>query len=163
MERLERSQFNWIIVGLAVLVVIAFVTGSFFGGGLADKFRSDDEATTADVEIGEEVSQDEIKRNVQSFLDLQLEQTRQQLALMAEQNENISEDDVFIDATAVDVSSSEFGSLYKVIIEITGKTPSQTGGLEDIDEKQDMFISLDGRYIFQQPIDLEQGLEQPQQ
>ncbi len=163
LERVERSQLNWIIGGLAILVVVAFVAGSFFGGGLADEFRNDESPTGGDIEIGEEVSEDEIKQNAQSFMDLQLAQTRRQLEMIVDQSENISEDDVYIDASIDDVSSSEFGSLYNVTVSITGTMPSQTGGLEDIDQEQSLFISEDGRYVFQEPIDLEQDLGQSQQ
>ncbi|MFP3945342.1 MAG: hypothetical protein ACLFVI_00420, partial [Archaeoglobaceae archaeon] len=110
-----------------------------------------------DEPVGDgEVSEDEIGEKVQAMVDQQMEQQEQQLALLAQQSEDISEDDVSIDASVEDVSSSQFGSLYEVSVAITGTAPSQTGELESIDQEQEMYVSEDGRYLFQQPTDLDQ-------
>jgi len=161
LDNLEGRQLHIIIVGLVAIAVVSFFAGSVFGGDLASTFRNDDtEAPKGGIGIGDAVSKEEIKNNVQSFMDLQLEQQKQQLAMIASQNENISEEDVFIDASVNNVSSSGFSEFYQVSVGITGTVPSQTGGLRDLERQLKLFISLDGRYLFQEPIDLEQDLEQ---
>ncbi|MFP3950737.1 MAG: hypothetical protein ACLFVP_01115 [Candidatus Bathyarchaeia archaeon] len=164
LDNLEGHQFHGIIVGFVVVTVVAFFAGSVFGGDIANTFRNkDSEAPNGDIEIGDAASKEEIKQNVQSFMDLQLEQQRQQLAMIVAQNENISEDDVSIDASVNNVLSSVFGSFYKVTVDITGTVPSQTGELRDLENELNLFISQDGRYLFQEPIDLKQDFEQPPQ
>lgn len=169
LDKLEERQLHGLIAGIVIIAVIAFVAGSFLGGGLTDAFGNGDEGNG----VGEEVPESEIEESAQSFMDMQLQQTQQQLLAMAEQNENISEDDVYIESSVDEVSSSEFGSLYKVTFSITGEFPAQdnmgqpTGEFEEIDEEQDLFVSQDGRYVFQQPTDLEQqsseNMQQPSQ
>lgn len=161
LDNLEGHQLHGIIVGLVAITVVSFFAGSVFGGDLANTFiNEDNEAPEGGIEIGDSISKEEIKQNVQSFMDLQLEQQRQQLAMIAAQNENISEDDVFIDASVNNVTSSAFSAFYQVNVGITGTVPSQTGELRDLERELKLFISQDGRYLFQEPIDLEQDLEQ---
>lgn len=121
----------------------------------------EDEETGNGIEIGDEVSVDRIEKNVEEFMDVQLQQQEQSLLMMAEQSENISENDVYMVSSVDEVSSSEFGSLHKVKIIIEGRFPEQdnmsqlTGELESFEQEQDLFVSQDGRYVFQQPTDLE--------
>ncbi|MFP3909441.1 MAG: hypothetical protein ACLFVX_06235 [Archaeoglobaceae archaeon] len=150
-DKLEKRQFYGLIAGFVVVAVIAFGAGAALGGVLMGSSGPDPSGAT--------VSEEEIRQNVQAMMDQQVQQQEQQLALLAQQSENISEEDLSIDASVKDVSSSQFSSLYKVTIAVTGIVPSQTGELEPIDQEQEMYISKDGRYLFQQPIDL----EQPQQ
>ncbi|KXA99851.1 hypothetical protein AKJ41_04780 [candidate division MSBL1 archaeon SCGC-AAA259O05] len=161
LDNLEKRQAYGLTIGVIVIAVIAFVAGSFLGGGLTDTFGGGNGATDEKIKIGEEVSKAEIKQNAQSFMDMQLTRSKQQLAMMVQRNENLSEGDVSIDANVTGVSSSEFDSLYRVNVEITGTVPSRTGGLRDIDQEQSLFISQDGRYVFQQPTDLENIQQQP--
>jgi hypothetical protein len=98
-------------------------------------------------------------------MDQQIQQQQQQLALMAQQSENLSEDDLSMEANVEEVIQSEFPSLYRVTVSITGETPSQQnpGETESVDEEQIMYISKDGRYLFQEPTDLEELAQQQQQ
>lgn len=145
-DKLEKRQFYGLIVGFVVVAAIAFSAGAVFGGGLGLLGNSG----------GNAASEEEISQKVQSMMDQQMQQQKQQLAMLAQQSENISADDLSIDASVTDVSSSQFSSLYKVTVKVTGTVPSQTGGIEPIDREQIMYISKDGRYLFQQPTDLEQ-------
>ncbi|MFO7966073.1 MAG: hypothetical protein R6U44_00545 [Archaeoglobaceae archaeon] len=123
-----------------------------------DLEQSTEEGTSGD---GETASEEEISQKVQTMVDQQMQQQEQELALLAQQNEDISEDDISIDASVQDVSSSQFDSLYEVSVAVTGNAPSQTGELEPINQEQEMYVTEDGRYVFQQPTDLEQPQQQP--
>lgn len=114
---------------------------------------------------GNSASEDEIRSAVQEIMNQQIQQQQQQLALVAQRSENISEEDLSIDAEITDISQSEFSGLYRVTVSITGDAPSQQnpGETEAIDDEQVLFISQDGRYLFRQPTDLEAEPEQPEQ
>lgn len=114
-------------------------------------------------ESGEAVSEETIRERIQGMMDSQMERQRQQMQLMANQSENISMDDLEMDATVSSIESSDYGSLLEVTVTMSGTIPARTGGLRSIDQDQSMYISQDGRYVFQQPTDLEQpqqGLQQ---
>lgn len=150
-DKLEKRQFYGLIAGFMVVAVIAFGAGAALGGVLMGSPQDDLGGSS-----GATASEEEISQKVQSMMDQQMQQQMQQLALLAQQSENISEDDLSIDASVQDVSSSQFSSLYKVTVAVTGTVPSRTGELQSIDQEQEMYISKDGRYLFQQPTDLEQ-------
>ncbi len=152
-DKLEKRQFYGLIAGFVVVAVVAFGAGAALGGVL---MGSSDPGSS-----GETASEEEISQKVQTMMDQQIQQQEQQLALLAQQSENISEEDLSIEASVQDVSSSQFSSLYKVTISVTGTVPSQTGELQPLDQEQVMYISKDGRYLFQQPTDLEQPQQQP--
>lgn len=154
-DKLEKRQFYGLIAGFVVVAVVAFGAGATLGGDLIGSSQDDLDST------GATASEEEISQKVQSMMDQQIQQQKQQLALLAQQSENISEDDLSIDASVQDLSSSQFSSLYKVTVAVTGTVPSQTGELQPIDQEQEMYISKDGRYLFQQPTDLEQPQQQP--
>lgn len=155
LDNLKKGQVYRLVIAVIAIAMIAFVAGSFVGGDLVGTSGGGNGSTGKGIKIGGKVSEAEIEENAQSFMNMQLTRSRQQLAMMVQRNENISENDVSIDANVTDVSSSEFDSLYRVNVEITGTVPSRTGGLRDIDQEQSLFISQDGRYVFQQPTDLE--------
>ncbi len=154
-DKLEKRQFYGLIAGFVVVAVVAFGAGAALGGNLIGSPQSD-----LDGSSGATASEEEISQKVQSMMDQQIQQQKQQLALLAQQSENISEGDLSIEASVQDVSSSQFSSLYKVTVVVTGTVPSQTGELQSLDEEQEMYISKDGRYLFQQPTDLEQPQQQ---
>lgn len=154
-DKLEKRQFYGLIAGFVVVAIVAFGAGAALGGVLMGSSENLGDSS------GATASEEEISQKVQSMMDQQIQQQKQQLALFAQQSENISEDELSIDASVQDVSSSQFSSLYKVTVAVTGTVPSQTGGLQPIDEEQEMYISKDGRYLFQQPTDLEQPQQQP--
>lgn len=122
-------------------------------------------ATTFSSPTGDAASEDQIRSAVQEVMDQQIQRQQQQLALVAQQNENISEEDLSIEAEILDISQSEFSGLYQVTVSITGEAPSQQnpGETQSIDEEQVLFISQDGRYLFREPTDLEAEPEQPEQ
>lgn len=144
-DKLEKRQFYGLIAGFVVVAIVAFIAGATVGGG-----------TLGTSGAGATASEEEISQKVQTMMDQQIQQQKQQLSLLAQQSENISAEDLSIEASVKDVSSSNFSSLYKVTVVIEGTVPSRTGELQPIDQEQIMFISKDGRYLFQQPTDLEQ-------
>ncbi len=159
-DKLEQKEVYGLIGGIVVILVLSFAAGALLGG---DLFNSSSNDTQPEDSVGEALSPEKIEQKVQEFMDLQLKQQRQQLEGAAQQLENVSKEDLSLDSTVEDVSSSKFGSLYKVTTVMTGTVPKRTGGLQDIDQEQVMYISQDGRYLFQQPQDLEQLMAQIQQ
>lgn len=115
--------------------------------------------------VSDSASEDEIRNTVQSLMDQQIQQQEQQMALVAQQNPNISADDLSMEANVVEVTQSEFSGLYKVTVSIEGETPSRQnpGETESISQEQVVYISSDGRYLFREPTDLEAQQQQPQQ
>ncbi|MFB6116176.1 MAG: hypothetical protein ABEK10_01575 [Candidatus Nanosalina sp.] len=70
-------------------------------------------------------------------------------------------EDLSIDSQVESVSQSQFGSLYKVTVSTTGEVPRRLGsGTRSIDETRTLYISSDGRYLFQEPTDLQQPQQQ---
>lgn len=137
-------------VAAAVLAAATLVVG--FGAGFAVSGGS---SPTGAVSVGSDAGTDAIQQTVQSFMDQQLQQQNQQLQLMAAQSPNISAEDLSMDATVTDVSQAEFDGLYRVTVAIQGQVPARTGGLQQMDQEQTLYISQDGRYLFGQPTDLE--------
>lgn len=150
LDDLDQQQTYGLVGGLLIVAAVAFGAGIFYAGGMTG-------AMTADG-----ASEEEIRTQVQTMMDQQVQQQRQQFALVANQSENITQDDLSISAEVTDISQSDFGSLYEVSVQVTGTVPSQVGGLQDLDETQSMYISQDGRYLFQEPTDLEQQGQQQQ-
>ena len=107
-------------------------------------------------------STDEVREVAESLIEQQEASQQQRFSMIANQSENISEEDLSYNAEIDDVSESDFGSLYKVDISITGDTVSQLGQVQNVDEEQSVYISGDGRYLFQQPTDLEAQRTQQQ-
>lgn len=139
------------------LIVAALLIGAIgFGAGTVASGGSSGGAT-----VGASVSSETVKQEVQSFMDQQIAQQQQQLSLIASQRPNLTEDDLSIDASVTSVSSSDFGSLRKVAVTISGTVPAQTGGTRSIEQQQTFYISQDGRYLFRQPRDLEQSGQNP--
>ncbi len=158
-EKLEQKEIYGLIGGIVVVLVLSFAAGAFLGGNLLDSSPSDSQS---EGNLGEPLSQDELKQEVQELMDLQSKQQNQQLKAAAQQIENVSKEDISIDHSVEDVSSSKFDSLYEVTTVVSGKVPTRTGELQDIDEEQVMYIYLDGRYLFQKPQDLEKMNSQTQ-
>ncbi|MCJ7429000.1 MAG: hypothetical protein MUP66_01270 [Candidatus Nanohaloarchaeota archaeon QJJ-5] len=141
---------------LGAVTVFALALGVSFGAGYLVNSGGTG-AVTGDA------STDEMRSTVQSLMDRQVQQQRQQFTTIANQSENISESDLSMDAQVTDVSPSEFGSLYAVDVQVTGTVPGQLGGgLQELDQEQTFYMSPDARYLFQQPQDLEQQTQQQQ-
>lgn len=146
------TQQRYGLVGAAVvLVAVGFGAGAVFGGS----------TPTGNVAAGDAASEDEIRQTVQQLMDQQMQGQQQQFQMIAQQSDQFSADDLSLDASVTDVSTSQFGSLYKVTVSVQGQVPSQQGGLQQVDQEQEMYISSDGRYLFQQPTDLKQQPQQP--
>lgn len=152
LDGLERRERYTLIGGLALVAIAAFGIGAAFTGTTS---------STDTVGVGDAVASDTVKQKVQSFMDQQLDQQRQQFSLIAQQSPNISADDLAIDATVTGVSGSQFGSLQKVTVSITGTVPARTGGLQQLDREQTLYVSQDGQFLFQQPTNLDQPRQQP--
>lgn len=133
--------------GVAGAFIVAVAVSLTIGFGAAS--LNDTESTVGDA------STDDIQALAQQLMDQDVAQQEQQLTLMAEQNENISAEDVFLNSEVREVADSEFESLYRVTIDVTGNVPNQAGELESIEEEEVLYISKDGLYIFQPPVDLE--------
>lgn len=138
---------------LGAVTVFALALGVSFGAGYLVNNGSTG-AVTGDA------STDEIHQAVQELMDQQVQQQRQQFTLMANQSENITVDDLSLSADVTDVSPSEFGSLYKATVTVTGTIPARTGGLQDLNQEQVFYLTPDARYLFQEPQDLEQPAQQ---
>lgn len=155
LEDLSDREKYGLAGALALSLVMAYSAGAIVSGnGITGAFTG-----------GETVSEDEVEKTVNSLLSQQMEQQRQSFTQIANQSENISEEDLSIKSEVETVSQSKFDSLYKVEISMTGEVPNQlSGGTQSLDETQVMYISDDGRYMFQEPTDLEQPQQQaPQQ
>lgn len=151
LDSLSGKEKQGLVAGF-VLAVVASLAVGYVGGNMGVVDDSGDSAST-----------DEIRSTAQSIMDQQVATQEQQLAMMANQSENVSESDLSLDAEVEDVSESDFGSLYEVTVAVTGTTVGQTGELQDLDEEQTLYISQDGRYLFQEPTDLEQQQQQQEQ
>lgn len=143
------------------------VAGVFLAGVILSLIVGYGMGSMSDSGMTDQASIDEIESTAQSIVDQQTSSQQQQMAMMANQSENISQDDLSFEGEVTDVEESEFESLYSVTISITGDTVTQTGELESIDEEQTLYISNDGRYLFSEPTDLEaqqqqQGQQTPQ-
>lgn len=133
----------------ALSVIAAFISGALVSG-------------SGPTDTGS-LSETEIEERVQSLMDQQVQQQEQQLQQSANQSEDLTEEDLSISSEVEDISRSEIGSLYRVDISTTGEVPNQLGNsTRSLDETQTIYISSDGRYLFQEPTDLEQPQQQPQ-
>ena len=150
LDSLSGKEKQGLAAAFAVAVVASLAAG-YVGGNMGVVEDSGDSAST-----------DEIRSTAQSIMDQQVAAQQQQLALMANQTENVSESDLSLNAEVEDVSESEFGSLYEVTVSVTGDTVGQTGEMQSIDEEQTLYISEDGRYLFSEPTDLEAQQQQQQ-
>lgn len=143
----QREKHIGAVSTLAVLV--ALLVG--FGAG-----------TLGPGEINSQGSEEEVREVAESIIEQQEASQEQRFSMIANQSENISEEDLSFNAEIDDISESDFGSLYKVDISIAGDTVSRLGQVQSIDEEQSVYISGDGRYLFQQPTDLEAHQTQQQ-
>ncbi len=149
-DSLEEGDRYRLIIGALLVALLAFGAGTVVSGG------------DGGAAVGESVSSDTVKQEVQSFMDQRVAQQQQQLSLIASQRPNITEDELSLEASVTDVSDSNFGSLQRVTVSISGTVPAQTGGTRPVDQEQVFYVSQDGRYLFQQPQDLQQAAVQQQ-
>lgn len=152
-DELENRQRAVLGATLIAALLVGVAGGQMLGGNAAPTGNIAAEADPATT--------NDIRQTVQQLMDQQVQAQQQQLQLIAEQSDDLSVDDMSMDATVTHVSASEFGSLYKVTVSIQGQIPNQQGELQPVDQEQEFYISEDGRYLFQPPTDLEQP-RQPQ-
>lgn len=157
LDSLSQKERQSLVAAFAVAVTASLAIG-YVGAGVTM-------SSPTGAFAGDSSSTDEIRSTVQSMMDQQVQRQQQQLAMMAQQSENLSEDDLSMEANVEEVSQSDFPSLYRVTVSITGETPSQEqpGETESIDQEQIMYVSKDGRYLFQEPTDLQELAQQQQQ
>lgn len=142
------------LAGFGLAVVVSLAVG-FLAGGVLN--------SPTGAFVGEAVSDEEIESTVNQIIDQQMQQQEQQLAMAAQQSEELSEDDLSMNTEIVSIEQSQFGSLIAVTVSNTGEVPSRTNPeeTETVDEEQVFYISEDGRYLFQEPMDLEAVPEEP--
>jgi hypothetical protein len=141
--------------GLVAAFAVAVVASGSVG------FLGANSSSPTGAFTGSSVSTDDVKSTVQSLMDRQVSRQQQQLSVVAQKNENISREDVSIQAEVETVEESEFPSLYRVTVSSTGQVPNQSGEIQSIDEEQVYYVSKDGRYLFQEPTDLQEQQQQP--
>lgn len=133
----------------AFSVIAAFISGAVLSGSPAES---------------DSLSETELEERVQSLMDQRVQQQEHQLQQVANQSEDLTEEDLSISSEVDDISRSEIGSLYRIDISTTGEVPNQLGnGTRSLDETRTICISSDGRYLFQEPTDLEQPQQQTAQ
>ena len=141
----HKERQGLLLAGIA-LVLVSLATG-FVGGSSMN-------SATGDFAEGE-TSKADIEDVANSIVEQQESTQEQTIEIMANQSENISESDLSFNGEVSEVTQSDFPSLYEVTISLTGSTVSRSGELEELDEEQQLYISSDGRYVFQPPTDLE--------
>jgi len=147
----DRERYG--VAGVfAVSIIASFGIGLAVSGG----------AEPAD---SQDVPKSQIQQQVSTLMDQQVQSQRQQLRTAVNQSENLTMEDVSIDAEVQEITESEIDSLYKVNVSTTGQVPNQLGGgTQSMDQNQVLYISSDGRYLFPEPTDLQEGqTQQPQQ
>lgn len=146
----EERRNVFAVAGAAVLaaVIVGYGAGSM-------------STPTGDLASG--ASQEDVRGIAESIAQQQEASQQQRMSLMANQSENISEEDLSFNAEVDSVNQSRFGSLYRVDIAVTGDTVSRLGQVESIDQTTTLYVSGDGRYVFQQPTDLQEQRQQQTQ
>ena len=147
----DKEKYTLAGIGI-VLLVVGFVVGfAAAGTGGSGKMASNGG-----------VSENQVRQTANQYVGQRLQQQKRQMKALANRSGNLSAGDISLDGSVDSVKSSGFGSLYNVTVSITGRVPSpRGGGLRNVDRKTNLFISKDGRYIFQRPIDT-QRRAQPQ-
>lgn len=144
----ELSQTETVVLALAAVAVLAVGVGvgmTLGGAGGTDGAAPNDTA-----------SEQEIRQAAEQYVEQTIAQQRVQLEAAANRTANLSSDDVSIEASVVNVTRSDIGGLYEVAFRIEGQVPSRVGGeTQPIDQTSSVYLSPDGRYLFQRPIDLE--------
>jgi hypothetical protein len=151
LDSLSQKERQGVFAAAGFAVAAALIVG--YGAGSMSSPTGDFAATA---------SEGDIRGIAESIVEQQEASQQQRMAMMANQSENISEGDLSFNAEVESVSESDFGSLYQVDISVTGDTVSQLGQVQSIDQTQTLYISGDGRYLFQEPTDLEAQRQQTQ-
>lgn len=138
----RRGVYGAFIGAIAVSVILGFAGGTVYDTGSSA------------------ASESEISSIAESVVSQNIATQQQQLQSVANQTGNLSAEDVSLSVEDVTVERSDIGSLYEATVQISGSVPNQQGQLETVDEEQVFYISGDGRYIFQNPIDLEESSQQ---
>ena len=149
-EKMNRNEKAGLLAAFIVVIGVSAAAG-FYGAGMTE---------TPTGQIGSEASGSEIRSDLRTILDQQVARQRQQLMMMAQQNENISAEDLSISAEVGEPTESDIAGLLQVPVEISGKIPSQTGQIEESTQKATYYVSADGKLLFQQPTEIEKTLSQ---
>jgi pyruvate kinase len=145
-EGLERKEQYALVGAAALLAAVSFGAGTTISS-----------TPTGAVTATSPASQDQIRQQMQSFMDQQVQRQQQQLRTAANRSANLTMDDLGINAQVTSVEQSRFAGLFKVNVSVSGTTPQRLGsGTRDVNQQQVFFVSKDGRFLFQQPRDLEQ-------
>jgi hypothetical protein len=151
LDDLSQKERRNVFGAAGIAVVAALVVG--FGAG---------SMSSPTGEFAASGSAEEVRGIAETLVQQQESSQQQRIAMIANQSENLSEDDLSFNAEIDNVNQSRFGSLYRVDISVTGDTVSQLGQVQSIDQTQTLYISGDGRYLFQSPTDLEAQRQQQQ-
>lgn len=144
------SRDKRFVAGVFVVAIIVSAGVGFLAADIPDS--------------GSQASSSELSETVETVMDQQLSAQEQQALVMANQSDDVSAEDISLDAEVGDISQADFGSLYRVEVSVTGTMINQMGnGTQAVDQDQVVYISGDGRYLFPEPTDLEQQQQQPQQ
>ena len=148
-DGLTTDELVVLVVAGVVLLAVGAAAGMAVGGG-------GDAGPDADGGDTGTASEEQIRETADGYVQQSIAQQRLQLEAAANRSENLSTDDVSIEATITDVEPSRYGSLYRVNFTVQGEVPSRMGGgTQPIEQSGAVYVSSDGRYLFQQPVDLE--------
>ena len=145
MDKLHGKEKAGIVVAALVLITVSALAG-FYG--------AEQGVVSEPLELGEEVSEDEIESNVMELLEQDFAAQEEQMMMAAEQ-EGFDSEEIYIDGEVSSISESEFGNLLEVTVTIEGNVPGMGGQMEEITQQDSLFISNDGRYVFHPPMDLD--------
>jgi len=153
LDTLSHKEQQGLVAAFVMVGLVSLGTG-YLGATVTDTEKPDVKVNSG--------SEDKVRQSVSSLIDQQIQDQRQQLDLVANTSENISRQDLSIQGSVENINASKFGSLYRAEVSITGTLPSQTeeGGTRELDRTNIVYVSGDGRYVFQEPTDLEEPREQ---
>lgn len=145
---------------------ILYITrdGNFLFNPPQDLEAGPEEEFEPPEELGEEASEEEIEKAVSDMIDDEMAMQQEQFDMMAAQDEEIEDGDFHMEGEVTEMEESAFPSFYEVTLHMTGEVPSQMdpSETEEIDEESEMFVSVDGRYMFMPPQDISMIGQQPQ-
>lgn len=145
-DKLDDRE-KYVLVGASVVgLLLSFTAGAVVAGdsGLVGSFFG-----------GQDADEDQISQSISSYMDRQMTTQRQRLRQVANRSENMTMEELSIDYQINDISRSSIKGLYVVNATITGVVPERLGnGTRQLNESNLMYISEDGRFLFQKPTDL---------
>ena len=149
-EKMNRNEKAGLVAAFIVVIGVSAAAG-FYG---AEYYGNPTGMMSS------KVSSSDIRQDVQTILDQQIKSQRQQLMMMAQQNENISAEDIAISADVGMPESSDISGLMEVPITVNGQVPSRTGEVKNMSQDTRYYVSADGKLLFQKPTEIESVLSQ---